>query len=60
MPKSDRVDREREYEMAEAAEFLRRSSIVYMECAVSLMLTHMSVVDVISVLRSELEQLQEE
>lgn len=48
-------------EMAEeaTAEWLCRSSITYLECAVSLALTHMSKEAVIEVMRAEIKMLEE-
>ena len=48
-------------EMAEdaTAEWLCRSSITYLECAISLMLTHLSKEAVIEVLRAELKMLED-
>lgn len=48
-------------EMAEeaTAEWLCRSSITYLECAISLMLTHMSKEAVAEVLRAETKMLEE-
>lgn len=48
-------------EMAEeaTAEWLCRSSISYVECAISLALTHMSKEAVIEVLRAETKMLEE-
>jgi hypothetical protein len=48
-------------EMAEeaTAEWLCRSSITYLECAISLMLTHMSKDAVIEVMRAEVKMLEE-
>lgn len=48
-------------EMAEeaTAEWLCRSSITYLECAISLALTHMTKAAVIEVLRAELKMLED-
>lgn len=48
-------------EMAEeaTADWLCRSSITYLECAISLALTHMSKEAVIEVLRAETKMLEE-
>jgi len=48
-------------EMAEeaTAAWLCRSSITYLECAISLMLTHMSKEAVVEVLRAETKMLEE-
>lgn len=46
----DRIDRQAE----EAAEdYLRRSSITFLECAINLMLTHMSKDQVAAILRGQ-------
>jgi hypothetical protein len=46
---------------AEAAtvDFSRRQSITYLECAISLMLTHMSRQEVIAILDQEADDLEE-
>ncbi len=41
------------------AEWLCRSSITYLECAISLMLTHMTKEAVVEVLRAETKMLEE-
>lgn len=41
------------------AEYLRRSSITFLECAISLMATHMTMAEVAAVLRQEADQLEE-
>ncbi|WP_186307001.1 hypothetical protein [Mesorhizobium amorphae] len=48
-------------QMAEeaTADWLCRSSITYLECAISLMLTHMSKEAVIEVMRAETKMLEE-
>lgn len=48
-------------QMAEeaTADWLCRSSITYLECAISLMLTHMTKKAVIEVLRAETKMLKE-
>jgi len=43
----------------ETAHFLRRSSLTYLECCVSLMLTHMAKEDVAALLEREAELLRE-
>ena len=40
-------------------EFLRRSSITYLECCVSLMLTHLSREEVASILEQEAKMVRE-
>lgn len=40
-----------------AAEYLRRSSLTFLECAINLMATHMSLDEVAAVLREEADQL---
>jgi len=45
--KIDRIARER------TNEFLRRSSLTYLECCISLMLTHLSREEVINILEQE-------
>lgn len=48
-------------EMAEeaTAEWLCRSSITYLECAISLALTHMTKEAVIEVMRAEIQMLED-
>lgn len=48
-------------QMAEeqTAEYLRRSSVTFLEAAISLMSHHMKLSDVIEVLRTEAAQLEE-
>lgn len=41
------------------AEYLRRSSLTFLECAINLMATHMSLDEVASVLRQEADQIEE-
>ena len=43
----------------EVGEFLRRSSVSHLECAINLMMTHMSAPDAISVLEAEIDLLRE-
>jgi hypothetical protein len=40
-------------------DFLRRSSLTYLECCISLMLTHMSVEEVAAILERQAETLRE-
>ena len=49
----DRLSRER------TSEFLRRSSITYLECCVSLMLTHLTREEVAAILEQEAEMVRE-
>ena len=42
-----------------AAEYLRRSSLTFLECAINLMATHMSLEEVAAILRTEADQLDE-
>lgn len=51
--KIDRLSRE------QTNEFLRRSSITYLECCVSLMLTHLSREQVASILEQEARMVRE-
>jgi hypothetical protein len=51
--KIDRLSRE------QTNEFLRRSSITYLECCVSLMLTHLSREEVASILEQEANMVRE-
>jgi hypothetical protein len=51
--KIDRLSRE------QTNEFLRRSSITYLECCVSLMLTHLSREEVASILEQEAKMVRE-
>lgn len=44
---------------AETADFLRRSSITYLECCVSLMLTHLTREEVVRILVAEARMLRE-
>jgi hypothetical protein len=44
---------------AATADFLRRSSITYLECAIAVMLTHMSREEVIAILDQEADDLEE-
>ena len=53
---ADHLDRLAEQE---TAHFLRRSSLTYLECCVSLMLTHMAKEDVAALLEREAELLRE-
>jgi hypothetical protein len=54
-------ERDRLEEMAEAAaaDWLRRSSISFLECAIHLMLTHMSKEEVVEALRTEASMVEE-
>lgn len=56
MPEPRDVERQAE---AAVADFLRRSSITYLECAISLMLTDMSRAEVIAILKQEADDLEE-
>jgi len=51
--KIDRLSRE------QTNEYLRRSSITYLECCVSLMLTHLSREEVASILEQEAQMVRE-
>ena len=44
---------------AAAADSLRRQSITYLECAISLMLTHMNVKEVVAILDQEANDLED-
>lgn len=48
-------------EISEAAkdEYLRRSSVTFLETAISLMATHMTMAEVASILRDEADQIEE-
>lgn len=41
------------------AEYLRRSSVTFLECAISLLATHMTMAEVAAILREEADQLEE-
>lgn len=43
----------------ETAAFLRRASVTYLECCISLMLTHLAREDVASILEQEAEMLRQ-
>ncbi|HEV2503765.1 MAG TPA: hypothetical protein VGV39_11865 [Mesorhizobium sp.] len=42
-----------------SAQYLRRSSLTFLECAINLMATHMSLEEVASILRQEADHLEE-
>ena len=48
-----------EVSQSEASEYLRRSSVSYLECAISLMASHMDVDMVAGILEEEARQLRE-
>jgi hypothetical protein len=55
----DRPDDIRRLAEQQTAEFLRRASVTYLECCISLMLTHMPKEEVAAVLQQEAEMLRE-
>ena len=44
---------------AATAEYLRRTSITFLECAISLMATHLSMAEVAAILRDEANQIEQ-
>lgn len=56
---AERNDPLREIGEAETAAHLRRASILYLECAISLMMVSMPVAEVIEILQGEADDLTE-
>lgn len=58
MPR-DEIDRVNAMSASATEAYLHRSSVAYLECAISLMMTHMNREDVVEILRKEVEMLEE-
>lgn len=58
MPDKERASVDADAEAA-TAEYYRRSSLTFLECCISLMLTHLSTEQVAEILRAEAQQLEE-
>lgn len=59
MPDRKEVSRINAHSQSERDDFLRRNSLTYLECATSVMLTHMTKREVVEVLRRQAQIVQD-